>query len=73
MSSGFWIEGGNKEFNEKLSLLEKSGFKHVFDRDIFVNKKNSTIVSIEYIQDNNINKLQEIFSPNTKKTPKIFF
>jgi hypothetical protein len=73
MNTKFGVEGDNGGFKEKISLFERGGFRYVFDRDIFVNKANLTIVSIEYIQDNDITKLKKALSPNIENRPRFFF
>ena len=67
------ISDSDEEFQDKLSLLKENGFLYNFDRDIFVNRSNLTIVSIEYIQDNAIKKLNNLFTPNRLHVPRFFF
>lgn len=71
MINKFFVNGGiARELEEKLDLCEKNGFRYNFDRDVFINKSNLTIVSMEYVQDTPLEALKRAFLPNN--IPRVF-
>lgn len=50
---------------EKIKFLESSGFRYMFDRDVFSNVDSRKCVSLEYAEDHSLAELRELVaSPN---------
>ncbi|NQU77967.1 cysteine--tRNA ligase, partial [Candidatus Falkowbacteria bacterium] len=67
---GYIVEDSKDKFDVKFKiddLLKKHGFVKNLDRNIFVNKKNKTVISEEYLRWNRIEKIdfKKILSKNT--------
>jgi hypothetical protein len=44
---------------DKILLLEKSGYKFIFDRDIYCNPRDRKCFSLEFVEDNPIEKIKK--------------
>lgn len=59
--------------NEKMNLLKKAEYRYHFDRDLYFNKRDKVVFSIEYIEDNDKNTLSENIKNKSSKNDWIFF
>jgi len=47
-----------EKISDKIDVLNKRGYKFVFDRDIFFNNKDRKCFSLEFIEDNPIEVIE---------------
>lgn len=47
-----------EKISDKIDILNKRGYKFVFDRDIFCNNKDRKCFSLEFIEDNPIEVIE---------------
>jgi hypothetical protein len=59
--------------SEKISILEKNGYKYIFDRDVFCNYKQRKCFSLEFIEDKSIDVIQSKLKEPAKKTITFYF
>ena len=52
---------------EKIGLLERSGYKFVFDRDIYCNRLDRKCFSFEFVKDNPIKTIEKNLKHRTKQ------
>ena len=60
--------------SEKIAYLEGSGFRYMFDRDVFFNVDSRKCVSLEYAEDHSLAELEELVaSPNETGRWRLYF
>lgn len=63
----------SKTFETKHQILEDAGFWYNFDREIYVNRKKKKAFSIEFLEDNDEQRLEECIRQKTDPGKWFFY
>ena len=61
------------KISDKIDVLQKKGYKFVFDRDIFCNNKDRKCFSLEFIEDNPIEVIESKLREPVEEAIKFYF
>jgi hypothetical protein len=61
------------KISDKIDVLQKKGYKFVFDRDIFCNNKDRKCFSLEFIEDNPIDVIESKLREPVEEDIKFYF